>query len=48
MSDAWEEIQAIKNKRMSMREKLQKRKKEMQNILNSSTTFGSGSGMYHT
>ncbi|CAB3361192.1 Hypothetical predicted protein [Cloeon dipterum] len=39
MSDAWEEIQAIKNKRMSLREKLQKRKKEMQNILNSSTNF---------
>ncbi|XP_059485029.1 N6-adenosine-methyltransferase subunit METTL3 [Neocloeon triangulifer] len=39
MSDAWEEIQAIKNKRMNLREKLQKRKKEMQNILNSSISF---------
>uniref|UniRef100_A0A1B6DGV4 mRNA m(6)A methyltransferase n=1 Tax=Clastoptera arizonana TaxID=38151 RepID=A0A1B6DGV4_9HEMI len=33
MSDAWEEIQAIKNKRNSLREKLQKRKKERQDIL---------------
>lgn len=34
MSDAWEEIQAIKSKRNSLREKLQKRKKERQDILN--------------
>ncbi|RZF48032.1 hypothetical protein LSTR_LSTR002098 [Laodelphax striatellus] len=34
MSDAWQEIQAIKNKRNSLREKLQKRKKERQDILN--------------
>lgn len=33
MSDAWEEIQAIKNKRNSLREKLEKRKKERQDIL---------------
>ncbi|XP_075219926.1 methyltransferase like 3 isoform X2 [Lycorma delicatula] len=34
MSDAWQEIQAIKNKRNSLRERLQKRKKERQDILN--------------
>lgn len=33
MSDAWEEIQAVKSKRNSLREKLEKRKKERQNIL---------------
>lgn len=33
MSDAWEEIQAIKSKRNSLREKLQKRKKERKDIL---------------
>jgi hypothetical protein len=36
MSDAWEEIQAIKSKRNSLREKLQKRKKQRQDILNQS------------
>lgn len=36
MSDAWEEIQAIKSKRNSLREKLEKRKKERQDILGSS------------
>lgn len=36
MSDAWEEIQAVKSKRNSLREKLEKRKKERQNILSSS------------
>jgi mRNA (2'-O-methyladenosine-N6-)-methyltransferase len=36
MSDAWEEIQAIKSKRLSLREKLQKRKKERQELLSSS------------
>uniref|UniRef100_A0A0A9Y4S1 mRNA m(6)A methyltransferase n=2 Tax=Lygus hesperus TaxID=30085 RepID=A0A0A9Y4S1_LYGHE len=35
MSDAWEEIQAIKIKRNSFRERLQKRKKERLDILNS-------------
>ena len=35
MSDAWEEIQAVKSKRNSLREKLEKRKKERQNILSS-------------
>ncbi|KAK3909150.1 N6-adenosine-methyltransferase catalytic subunit [Frankliniella fusca] len=33
MSDAWEEIQALKSKRNSLREKLQKRKKEREDIL---------------
>lgn len=33
MSDAWQEIQAIKSKRNSLREKLQKRKIERQVIL---------------
>ncbi|KAM3961418.1 LOW QUALITY PROTEIN: methyltransferase like 3 [Aphomia sociella] len=33
MSDAWEEIQAVKSKRNSLREKLEKRKKERQIIL---------------
>ncbi|KAI5704791.1 hypothetical protein M8J75_008847 [Diaphorina citri] len=33
MSDAWEEIQAIKSKRNSLREKLQKRKQERKDIL---------------
>lgn len=36
MSDAWEEIQAVKSKRNSLREKLEKRKKERQNILSAS------------
>lgn len=34
MSDAWQEIQAVKSKRNSLREKLQKRKIERQVILN--------------
>lgn len=33
MSDAWQEIQAVKSKRNSLREKLQKRKIERQVIL---------------
>lgn len=36
MSDAWNEIQAVKSKRNSLREKLEKRKKERQDILGSS------------
>lgn len=36
MSDAWEEIQAIKSKRNSLRERLEKRKKERQDILGNS------------
>ncbi|CAH0717870.1 unnamed protein product, partial [Brenthis ino] len=38
MSDAWEEIQAVKSKRNSLREKLEKRKKERQNILGATLT----------
>lgn len=37
MSDAWDEIQAIKSKRNSLRERLEKRKKERQDILSSSS-----------
>lgn len=36
MSDAWEEIQQIKSKRNILRERLEKRKKERQDILGSS------------
>lgn len=36
MADAWEEIQAIKSKRNSLRERLEKRKKERQDILGAS------------
>ncbi|CAG9792669.1 unnamed protein product [Diatraea saccharalis] len=38
MSDAWEEIQAVKSKRNSLREKLEKRKKERQIILGANLT----------
>lgn len=38
MSDAWDEIQAIKSKRNSLRERLEKRKKERQDILGNSST----------
>lgn len=37
MTDAWDEIQAIKSKRNILREKLEKRKKERQDILGTST-----------
>lgn len=47
MSDAWEEIQAIKNKRMSLREKLQKRKKERQELLGSSVVPPATAGMHY-
>lgn len=40
MSDAWEEIQAVKSKRNSLREKLEKRKKERQNILSANLVSG--------
>lgn len=33
MSETWEEIQAVKSKTKSLREKLEKRKKERQSIL---------------
>lgn len=43
MSDAWQEIQAIKSKRNSLREKLEKRKKARQDILVSSLGSASSS-----
>lgn len=39
MSDAWNEIQAVKSKRNSLREKLEKRKKERQDILGVSSAL---------
>ncbi|XP_068625353.1 N6-adenosine-methyltransferase MT-A70-like protein [Battus philenor] len=42
MSDAWEEIQAVKSKRNSLREKLEKRKKERQNILGATLSSDKG------
>ncbi|XP_035907534.1 N6-adenosine-methyltransferase MT-A70-like protein isoform X2 [Anopheles stephensi] len=39
---SWEEIQAVKVKRNSLREKLEKRKKERQDLLGSSSPSGSG------
>ncbi|XP_013181657.1 PREDICTED: N6-adenosine-methyltransferase 70 kDa subunit isoform X1 [Papilio xuthus] len=44
MSDAWEEIQAVKSKRNSLREKLEKRKKERQNILGATLVNEKGEG----
>lgn len=41
MSDAWDEIQAIKSKRNSLREKLEKRKKERQDIFCTSISTAS-------
>lgn len=38
MSDAWDEIQAIKIKRNSLRERLEKRKKERRDILGTSSS----------
>lgn len=51
MSDAWEEIQAIKSKRNSLRERLEKRKKERLDILESSlaaTTSSTEPGGVHS
>ncbi|KAK7604250.1 hypothetical protein V9T40_004523 [Parthenolecanium corni] len=42
MSDTWENIQAVKTKRNSIREKLQKRKNERQNLLNKSNSMQPG------
>ncbi|XP_050073140.1 N6-adenosine-methyltransferase MT-A70-like protein isoform X2 [Anopheles maculipalpis] len=39
---SWEEIQAVKVKRNSLREKLEKRKKERQDLLGSNSSSGSG------
>ena len=36
MSDAWEEIQAVKSKRNELRERLQKRRKEREDLLGGS------------
>lgn len=47
MSDAWEEIQALKTKRNTLREKLQKRKKEREDLLNSSLTSSFQDGSNH-
>jgi len=37
MSDAWEEIQAVKSKRNELRERLQKRRKEREDLLGGTT-----------
>lgn len=49
MSDAWNAIQAIKSKRNSLREKLEKRKKERQDILGTAALLlpSSGSAQLH-
>lgn len=44
MSDTWEDIQAVKNKRNSYRERLEKRKKERQDILGTSVYLPSSLG----
>lgn len=46
MSDAWEEIQAIKSKRNSLRERLEKRKKERQDILGSNLVASTSSPVH--
>lgn len=47
MSDAWDEIQAIKSKRNSLRERLEKRKKERQDILGNSSCNSINYQSYH-
>ncbi|XP_066249030.1 N6-adenosine-methyltransferase MT-A70-like protein isoform X1 [Euwallacea similis] len=42
MSDAWEEIQAVQRKRNSLRERLEKRKKERRDILGSNLSSPGG------
>ncbi|XP_022119130.2 N6-adenosine-methyltransferase subunit METTL3 [Pieris rapae] len=44
MSETWEEIQAVKSKTKSLREKLEKRKKERQSILGSNTVSDKNEG----
>lgn len=44
MSDGWDEIQALKSKRNSLRERLEKRKKERQDILGTASTGARGVG----
>jgi len=41
MSDAWEEIQAVKSKRNELRERLQKRRKEREDLLGGTTDASS-------
>lgn len=45
MADAWNAIQAIKSKRNSLREKLEKRKKERQDILGSASLHLPNTGL---
>ncbi|XP_043206483.1 LOW QUALITY PROTEIN: N6-adenosine-methyltransferase subunit METTL3-like [Amphibalanus amphitrite] len=40
MADAWDELQQIKNKRLSLREKLAQRKREREDILSATGTAG--------
>lgn len=42
MGDTWEDLQAVKSKRNSLREKLEKRKKERQDILGTTTLTTAG------
>ena len=41
-ADTWEQIQAVKCKRNSLRERLEKRKRDRQDILSASALRGSG------
>lgn len=43
MADTWDEVQAVKNKRNSLRERLEKRKKERQDIFGTSAGGSAGS-----
>jgi len=43
MSDAWEEIQAVKTKRNELRERLQKRRKEREDLLGGAADQNSSS-----
>lgn len=43
MSDAWEEIKLVKSKRNELRERLQKRRKEREDLLCGSDALGSSS-----
>lgn len=46
MSEAsWDEIQAIKTKRLSIRERMEKRKKERQDILHPTKCFKTDTGL---
>ena len=41
MADAWDELQQIKNKRLSLREKIAQRKREREDILSATGTAAS-------